>query len=496
MQTVKIRDQNCRPANGALPAPRILWLEAFCIAAVVLLQFGPRPAQLTLVLLLMAWALTSAHGIIQSLSLIVLILQANPGLAAVEPRISVLKWVLIFICLVRIALAGKWHHGKGPAWLPWFGVFVGVTTILALLVSYDSFLSGFKLISFAAGAIVALLGIVSDTRSPRYWLNWFFTVHCVVVFLSVPVLFLPAGYLRAVNRSFQGIFADPQAFGVYLAIWCSYLVTYLVTSRRVSPFLLFVTGLTAYFVVASHCRGAMLAIAVSAVISGLTALFSSRVGLNYSNPWTIARLCTIVLFAVCLVAYEPSGISAGLKGLTLKGYTGNGDNLIALLGASFEESRGEQVRSMVESIAVHPLAGVGFGVAPLGVLQVVERDPIFGLPVSAPLEQGFLPLAVLAQIGIIGALVLGAFLSKLTAPLVKFAPAPALAMFITSLLINMGEMIFFSTGGIGLQMWLILGLCYEYAICEGRLVEGPGIPHGLRRRVFIRARRKGISYAR
>jgi hypothetical protein len=494
MQTARIQDGECSPANGALPAPRILWLEAVFVTAAVMLQFGPRPAQLILYLLLMVWALSSAHGIVQSLSLSVLIVQANPGLAAVEPQIFVLKWVLIFICLVRISLSGNWRNLKGHGWVESFGVFVGITAILTLLVSYDGILSIFKLTSFAGGVIVALLGVAVGTRPPRYWLNWFFTVHCVVVLLSLPLLFFPAGYWRFA-QSFQGIFSQPQAFGVYLAIWGSYLIAYLLTSRSVNPFLLLVTGLTIYFIIASDCRTAVLAMATSAVVSSLVAIFSPRPGRNYLSPWTVTRFCTIGLLAIGALAYDSSRVSATMFAFASKGYKVGGGDRIALLVGSFQGSRGEQVRTLVDSIAEHPVAGIGFGLPPRDVPLVVQRDPILGLPISAPIEQGFLPLGVMAQIGIIGTLFLGAFLFKLAAPLVKFAPTPVLAMFSAALLINLGEMIFFATGDLGLQMWLILGLCYEYAVCEGRRVEHQA-PHVFKRSMFIGTRRKGMSYAR
>jgi len=494
MQTAGIQNRNCIPANGDLPVPRVLWLEAACIAAVVLLQLGPPPARLISFLLLIVWAVSSAHGIVQSLSLGVLIVEANPGLASVEPQISGLKWVLIFICLLRIALTVKRHDCKRLAWFPPFGVFVGVTAILALLVSYDRVLSGFKLISFAAGAIVALLGVAGDTRPPRYWLNWFFTVHCVVVLLSVPLLFFTSGYVASVH-SFLGILNHPEAFGVYLAIWGSYLIAYLLTSRRVNLFLLLVASLTTYFIIASNCRTAILAMAMSAIVSVLAVFFHPRPGRDYLSPWTVRRFCAIGLLAIGLLAYDASRVSATVFNFVNKGYKGGGDDPIALLAGSFQSSRGGIVRTLVGSITEHPLAGVGFGLAPSGVVQEVEHDPILGLPVSASTEQGFLPLSVLTQIGIIGAIVLAAFLFELAAPLVKFAPIPVLAMFSTALLVNMGEMIFFAIGGLGLQMWLILGLCHEHAACEGRRVEDRA-PHALGPSVLLGTRRKGIGYAR
>jgi hypothetical protein len=391
-------------------------------------------------------------------------------------------------------LSGVPFAYRRPAWVQSFAIFLGLTAILLLLVSDDRILSGFKLMSFGAGAVVALLGVAAGTRPPQYWLNWFFTVHFVVVLLSLPFLFLPAGYWL-MGWSFQGVFSHPQSFGVYLAFCGSYLIAHLLTSRRVDPILLVVTGLTAYFIFASHCRTAVLAVAASAVVSGFTALFVRRGGLGYPNPWTIARIGTIVLLAVGVLAYDSSRVSAALMDFALKKYSGGGDDPMALLGGSFQGSRGEQVRRAVDSIAAHPFAGVGFGLAAEGVVQVVQHDPLWGLPVSAPVEQGFLPLGVLTQIGIIGAVALGLFLFKLAAPVVRFAPTPVLVMFSTALLLNLGEMMFFATGDLGLQMWLIFGLCHEYAAREARHVGSP-VQNLFCRGIHVGTRRERISYAR
>jgi hypothetical protein len=376
---------------------------------------------------------------------------------------------------------------KRPAWVQSFAIFLGVTAILLLLVSDDRILSGFKLMSFGAGAVVALLGVSAGTRPPQYWLNWFFTLHFAVVLLSLPLLFLPAGYWRT-GWSFQGILSHPQSLGVYLAFCGSYLIAHLLTSRRVNPILLLVTGLTAYSIFASHCRTAVLAMAASAVVSGVAALFVRRDGLGYTNPWMIARIGTIMLLAVGMFAYDNSRFSVALIDFAIK-YRGAGGDPTALA------SRSELVSQQVDSIAKHPLAGVGFGLAAEGVVQVVQRDPLWGVPVSAPTEQGFLPLSVLTQIGIIGTIALGLFLFKLAAPVVRFAPTPVLVMFSTALLLNLGEMIFFATGDLGLQMWLIIGLCHEYGAREARHVGSP-IQTLFCRGIHVGTRSERISYAR
>jgi hypothetical protein len=118
-----------------------------------------------------------------------------------------------------------------------------------------------------------------------------------------------------------------------------------------------------------------------------------------------------------------------------------------------------QVQALLSSIEANFLTGVGFGLAPAGVEQETQQDELTGLPIGASSEQGFLPLAVLAQVGIIGAVPLTLFLCVLGIPVVKHGEPAVVAMFFTALFVNFGEMIFFSTGGLGLHMWLLIGAC-------------------------------------
>jgi hypothetical protein len=118
-----------------------------------------------------------------------------------------------------------------------------------------------------------------------------------------------------------------------------------------------------------------------------------------------------------------------------------------------------QVQALVASIEANFLTGVGFGLAAAGVEQETQVDELTGLPIGTNTEQGFLPLAVLAQVGIIGAVPLTLFLCVLGIPVVKQGEAAVVAMFFTALFVNFGEMIFFSTGGLGLHMWLLIGTC-------------------------------------
>jgi hypothetical protein len=104
-----------------------------------------------------------------------------------------------------------------------------------------------------------------------------------------------------------------------------------------------------------------------------------------------------------------------------------------------------------------PLLGNGFGVYPDGKFPsgVVE---FAGIPISAPIEKGFLPTAILEEGGILGGGALTMLILLLSRRAWRNTDLRWRAMFVACLGMNIGECVFLSPGGIGLFDWLLLGL--------------------------------------
>jgi hypothetical protein len=205
---------------------------------------------------------------------------------------------------------------------------------------------------------------------------------------------------------------------------------------------------------------------------------------------SIAAICLILLYALV----PGAGIDA-LVTFAAKYHTDMHSGWAESIEAGFFGSRGVVLDKLFDTISECPLTGVGFGLASLGIEQVVLVDESTGLPVSAPVEQGFFPLAVLAQVGVIGAIPLVWLLVVVFRPVVRHASAPLMVFCWVWFFATFGEMVFFSIGSLGMQMWLVFGLCHEYAAREARLVGGP-VQNTLCRGVHVGKRREGISYAR
>jgi hypothetical protein len=107
-------------------------------------------------------------------------------------------------------------------------------------------------------------------------------------------------------------------------------------------------------------------------------------------------------------------------------------------------------------IEEHPMLGYGFGVSPDSeTFQDPDSSHLWGMPLSAPIEQGFLPLATIAQIGVVGALFIVPFLFSMYLSARRNSPEDA-GLFVAVIGVNFGEMIFFSFGSMGGLVRVIL----------------------------------------
>lgn len=99
--------------------------------------------------------------------------------------------------------------------------------------------------------------------------------------------------------------------------------------------------------------------------------------------------------------------------------------------------------------------GIGFQVSEQ-VKDLYDRSS--GLILSAPIEKGLLPLMVLGEGGIVGAILFYIFVIGFTSGCIKGKYFVSLLLFIDFFCTNIGEATFFSPGGPGGVMWAIFVL--------------------------------------
>jgi hypothetical protein len=160
-----------------------------------------------------------------------------------------------------------------------------------------------------------------------------------------------------------------------------------------------------------------------------------------------------------------------------------------------EESRGSRMNASMANFWSQPITGIGFGVPsnPMRFARQLERGPM-GIPVSASVEKGFMPTAVLEETGIVGAILVLLLLGYLFTPAIRRGTPTIFWMLASALLINFGEMVFFSVGGMGFYFWVVMAFCYNWAISTpAPQQQGHPIPRGRPTRPVAPAQRSSVQ---
>ena len=148
-------------------------------------------------------------------------------------------------------------------------------------------------------------------------------------------------------------------------------------------------------------------------------------------------------------------VFAEIKGNTISRWMRKTDNVQAdqrSLSEALTASRQGVMEMCMDDFRRNPLLGMGFQVAEYTRLNAEQSK---GLILSSPIEKGVIPVMVLGETGIVGAIIFGAFLLAFYKGCSEKRLYITLTMMTVFLTINMGEATFFSPGGIGGVEWVI-----------------------------------------
>ncbi|WP_416137214.1 hypothetical protein ACM26W_11940 [Halomonas sp. HK25] len=412
--------------------------------------------------LLSAYAITGRFQAIQALAMSWLFTMMNPGIAPSASVGVIGRYAVFFAAAISVI----YHSGllSGRLRVRTFtlftvclgGFFVGHSFFISPMVD----VSVLKAISWTlvmATLIAAWLGLTEQQHARLS--QQLFTGLVVIFIVSLPLVVLPLGYLRN-GSGFQGIMNHPQAFGPTMALLGAWAASRMFGEQRPSWSLVGLVGGCLVVVLLSEARTAGLAMVLGVGLSilfgpGFSGMSISKMvpGLRSKRVWSVIFL--ILSFSLLMA---PTVESLAQNYITKSGRSDAGTLLEA-----YDRSRGGLIEIMLANIAERPFTGIGFGIASEPDLMKVDRDPIFNLPVSASIEKGVAPLAILEELGVFGASFVGFWVLWLLRGSSRSGLAP-FAVCITALVLNMGESTLFSPGGMGL-LSLIL---FAWAFASGK----------------------------
>lgn len=416
-------------------------------------------------LLIGAYAMLGRSHAIKAVFISWLFSMLSPGLAAEATASSIGRYVVLLAAAFSVAIRSGWLRGAllaRPITL--------ATLLLGLFLVVHAFLfspyidvSVLKAVSWTV-AMMTLISAWSGLSWPdREKLEQqVFGGLTVVLLVSLPLLAVPVGYLRN-GSGFQGILSHPQVFGPTMALLGAWAASRLFGESRPSWSSIGLLGTCMLMVVLSEARTAGVAMLLGVAIAVLAAPALSGRSINAVLPGLRSKRVYLVLALTAMALL----MASGQVGTLLSRYIDKrGDSDASSLIGAYQGSRGELIERMWTNIELRPLQGIGFGIASDPSNMTITRDPVMGLPTSAVTEKGVLPLAIWEELGLLGLMAVAGWLLMLMLRSARGGVAPV-AVGLTALLLNMGESVLFSPGGLGLLILVLLGWAYACGLQKG-----------------------------
>jgi hypothetical protein len=396
--------------------------------------------------LLVIYAGSSNENAIKSLALAAVIKYLNPAIYAFPAELGVLGWAVFATATTRLFFTSLNKISNSIPLL----LFSLSTAILSVFISKHLAISLLKLVGFTLGAASIIQGASSLNIEQHIRIKkWLFNLIIAVVILSMPTLLYQNIAYNRNGVGFQGILNHPQTFGpilVPLAMW--FLTAFFFKKNEKVFFNLAISILLISLMMISQARTSIATVLLSLTTLFFIQLFTKGNIKNYSFSKSIKTIVAS-FFGLGLAVVSVPAIQNSIYNFIFKRSSSNIDQALS--------SRAGGISSQWKYFLDSPLAGNGFGVYAWG--GVPEGVTFFmGIPISAPVEKGFLPTAILEEVGIIGTFFFIYFLYRLFKLASSSNDLRLIGIFLSSVYINIGEMVFFSVGGLGIFYWTLIGL--------------------------------------
>lgn len=407
--------------------------------------------------ILFAWSFRGPDWAIKALSMSGFLITASGFFVSLSSFVGILKYLLLLVAGIIIVRSANNPFGK--TFLRLLLLFGGVAALLTLYNGYFVPVSLLKAASFTYGAF-CLLSIVQIRRNiSSDMLEWAFSLSLVVVVMSYGALAIGVGYGEFETiwggrfTGYRGVFTHPQTMGVIACLFSVFLSTMLLfidfPHRKLAIVLL---GALLYLVYLSGARTGVLGY----ILTMGTTLF--LVGMQRSAPQETKRLrryqaqffgfVLTGLVVLMLIDLFSGAVTNRATEFLVKGKTYDNFNAQVLLSA-----RQDQINRAWETFKESPMTGIGFGT------DLSPHWQAKATLLSASTEKGFLPTALLEEVGIIGATCFVFFVMSLLLFTITSRRYLGMAMLIGFLVVNLGEMMFFAFGGMAMFCWPLLAMC-------------------------------------
>ena len=458
---------------------------ALLVASIVLTRFSRGLWLGVLTLSGVVCALSNKPGKALSIYLIIVsMVGINPILLPVSGYFSIL--VRFGPLLVGLALMIRGLSSGGQSRVP-LGMLVAFLLVASIssMGGWAPMVSYFKLINFFVfllGLWFGLTALGKDGFGIDYLRSTFLAYSVFLIFGSAVLLPFPGistlsgfelalreGNVEAANMAmmssegtaalFCGVTRQSQFFAILAGIVLAWVIAdMLFIEKRFSKLHLALIGVGIPLLYLSRSRAGLLALMVGIMM--VAVWLPNKIALppmiKRHVKTGVSTMIVLGIIGAVISEISNDSISQWLR----KTEDVEGDR--RSLSEAVTSSRQGLIDESMRDFKRNPLFGSGFQVAEYTAEQVARSGS--GLVISAPIEKGVLPIMVLGETGVVGAIVFAIFLISFYTTSCKRRLYVTAALFTVLLATNMGEATFFSPGGSGGLLWtisIIGGYCID-----------------------------------
>jgi len=444
----------------AKPLTPSLWVVGLMFIG-TLLMFGGSAAALLVLSGLTVYAFFGVNEALFAMLASCLVSVLNADLFHVGGTVvTVMRWVVLLGASLNIYIQVLYSRTRvvtNASGILLF-LFLLLATALSNIFGYAPGVSNFKLFIFGFGSLAIIHGFLYVKK----WRNLDrYIFSALVGFVAISAVILVLFPIEAFRRSndlvrvsgFQGMTNQSQAMGILAAASLAWVLAKISTDRDCRKWYWYLTcfGLT-LCMIASNARTGPVSLLLAAVLTAGAALFTRRYRVRAILGLFKLRFWVAAISLGAVVGFNYESIREAVVDFAIKGGR-NGKEI----NAAFEASRGFRIRQLYHSFMESPWTGKGFGLETFERDLEVGYDPLIGLiPIKAPVEKNFIFLAVFEETGVFGGALLVIFVLATTYFLINYRSPAWCFVFLTGIMANVGESIFFSLGGVGLFIWIIM----------------------------------------
>jgi len=397
-------------------------------------------------LILAGYALLGRRQIIEALLLSWFFSTLSTEIIPIAKYGSFFRYILLVVCFYSIFIRANFRKSNVITLCTiGLGVFFIFNSIFYSQVPTISFLKAFNWTLVIVILLLAWQGLDSleyeDTK------NWIKIFLLMIILISIPTLLIPKIGFSVNVTYFAGILNHPQAFGMTAAVLAAILIgeTFFQNKSTILSVVIIIICISLTVVSGSRTAGfaLFLAVIISLLLFPILTIRKIKSLFNLKKN----KFHIITIFLLLMIILSPF-IFDLISTFMTKTNQSTVDGIID----AYTKSRAVLYMPMIDNILENPLRGIGFGLASDWSSMYIKYFK--GIPVSAPIEKGVLPLAILEEVGVFGF----TFFIVWILLLVRLAIANSFSdtlILLTFLIFNLAEAGLFSPNGYGM-LYLIM----------------------------------------